>query len=174
MRTLLNKWVLIIGALVLVVAAVLVGRGLLGAQTARAAVQTGTVTRGDIQATVLSSGALQPAADLTLTFGSAGTVATINVKPGDRVEKGQTIAALDATDLNLAVVQAEANLNSAKAKLDSLKAGPAAKDTASAQSSLQSAQAKLAGLKVGPTAPDLASAQAALDSAKAKPASVKA
>src|SRR5438093_947471 len=122
----------------------------------------GLVTRGNIQSTVLSSAALQPANDLTLTFGTAGTIASIAVKPGDRVTKGQTLATLDTSDLELAVTQAQANLGSAQAKLESVKAGAATKDIANGGDTLRAAQAKLDALKQGPTASDLASAQASL------------
>src|SRR5438552_6290944 len=156
----LRKWV-VIGVLVLVAIPVaLVGQRLFTGSPAKAAAQTGQVTRGDIQAQVLSSAALQPAAELTLTFGSAGTLTVLNVKPGDRVEKGQVLASLDPSDLNLAVVQAQANLSSAQAKLESVKAGTATKDLANAEDTLKSVQAKLDALKVGPTTADLASSQA--------------
>ena len=119
----------IIGVLVLVaIPLLLIGQRLFLGTPAKAATQTGQVSRGDIEAQVLSSAALQPASELTLTFGSAGTLTTLNVKPGDHVEKGQVLASLDPSDLNLAVVQAQANLSSAQAKLESVKGGTAAKD----------------------------------------------
>lgn len=170
----LRKWV-ILGVLVLLaIPLVLIGQRMLTGSTAKAAAQTGQVTRGDIQSQVLSSAALQPEAELTLTFGSAGTLTALKVKPGDHVEKGQVLASLDTSDLNLAVVQAQASLSSAQAKLESVKAGAAAKDLANAESSLKSAQAKLDSLKAGATASDLSSSQASLKSAQAKLASVMA
>src|SRR5215213_9446983 len=118
-----NKWLLWGGAAVVVlVAAGIVAKIMFGAPTARAATQTDQITRGDIQAQVLSSAALQPAADTQLTFGSAGTLTTLNIKPGDHIERGQVIASLDPADLNLAVTVAQANLSSAQAKLTSVKA----------------------------------------------------
>jgi HlyD family secretion protein len=175
MQTLKKKWVWIIGAVALLAVALpLLGKALFGTPTARAATQMGQVTRGDIESQVVSSAALQPAADLLLTFGSGGTLATLNVKPGDKVEVGQVIGQLDPSDLQLAITQAEANLSSAQAKLDTTKAGSTAKDIANAQDALKSAQARLDSVKAGPTAADLASAQAGLKSAQAKLASVKA
>src|SRR5438105_451608 len=101
-----NKLTIAILAVVILVALVFVGMSM----SARAAVtpsrQSAQVTRGDIQATVLSSAALQPASDLSLTFGTAGTIASIAVKPGDHVTKGQVLATLDTSDLELAVTQA--------------------------------------------------------------------
>ncbi|HMA37793.1 MAG TPA: hypothetical protein VKY74_25290, partial [Chloroflexia bacterium] len=71
----------IIAVIVIVILGVaLVGlRGVLGGGQAAASVQTLAVQRGDLSATVLSSGALQPAADLNLTFSAAGTVAQLFV-----------------------------------------------------------------------------------------------
>src|SRR5436305_10140770 len=113
-----NKWLFWGGgALVLLIAVGILVRTVFMAPPASAAAQTAQVTRGDIQAQVLSSAALQAAADTQLTFGSAGTITTLNVKPGDRVEQGQVIASLDPSDLKLAVTQAQANLSSAQAKL---------------------------------------------------------
>src|SRR3954451_16282012 len=163
-----NRAVLIIGGiLVLAAVAALVG-GALMPNRATASVQTVPVTRGDLEATVLSSGQLQPAADVSLNFGSAGTVADIFVKEGQTVKKGDKLAAIDPRDLQLAVTQAQANLSSAQAKLDQVKAGAATKDIANARSQLQSAQAKLADVKAGPNAQDVASAQAQVASAQAK------
>src|SRR5262245_9939838 len=114
-KLLKNRVALAILALVVLGALVFVGMSM----SARAATpgqrQTAEVTRGDIQQTVLSSAALQPANDLTLTFGSGGTIASISVKPGDHATKGQVLATLDTSDLELAVTQAQANLSSAQA-----------------------------------------------------------
>ncbi len=168
-----NKLTIAILAVVVLGALVFVGMSM-SARAATPARQATQVTRGDIQATVLSSAALQPASDLSLTFGAAGTIASIAVKPGDHVTKGQALATLDTSDLELAVTQAQANLGSAQAKLESVKAGAATKDIANAQDTLRAAQAKLDALHQGPTTGDLATAQAALVSAQAKLASVKA
>src|SRR5690242_977022 len=92
-----------IAVLVLVVIGALVFLGMsMSAKAATPTRQTAQVTTGNIQETVLSSAALQPANDLSLTFGAAGTIASINVKPGDHVTKGQMLATLDTSDLELA------------------------------------------------------------------------
>ncbi|MBF6613831.1 MAG: efflux RND transporter periplasmic adaptor subunit [Chloroflexi bacterium] len=164
------KKIIILGSALLlaVVIALFVKQRVFAGTNAAATVQTVPVSRGNIQSTVLSSAALQPAADLNLTFGSAGTLTTLNVKPGDKVTKGQALAALDPGELNLAVVQAQATLDSARAKLDSVKAGATSSDIANAQDAVRSAQAKLDSLKVGPTTADLASAEAGVTAAQAK------
>ena len=173
-RILKNRWLIAAAVVVLIGAVLFMGLSMSAKAATGTTALTGQVTLGDIQSTVLSSAALQPAADLTLTFGVAGTIDTVSIKPGDHVTKGQVIATLNTSDLQLAVTQAQASFSSAQAKLESVKAGAAAKDIANAEGTLRAAQAKLDGLKLGPTASDLASAQAGLASAQAKLASVKA
>src|SRR6476661_1418887 len=129
-----NKGILIIVALVIAALVFVVGQRMLTGASAAAVVPTAAVQRGDIQSTVLSSGALQPAADVNLTFGTAGTVQSIPVHKGDHVTKGTALASLDTRTLNLAVEQAQAGLVSAQAKLDTTKAGATAKDLGDAQS----------------------------------------
>src|SRR5579859_5181547 len=169
MKIFRNKAVLAIAVII-----VLGGVGAILAATlsaprgAAASVQTLAVQRGDLSATVLSSGALQPAADLNLTFSAAGTVAQLFVHKGQPVHQGDKLAALDPQDLQLAVDQAAANLASAQAKLDAVKAGALPKDVADAQATLRAAQAKLADLKAGPLPADLATAQAPLTSPQSK------
>ncbi len=44
---------------------------------------------------------------MTLSFGVSGTVSKVNVQVGDQVKKGDVLAELDTTDLELAIAQAE-------------------------------------------------------------------
>src|SRR5205085_2856229 len=107
MKTLRKNWLwIVIAAIALVLAVPVAVQFISGSSNARAAVQTGQVSRGNIQLQVLSSAALQPAADLQLTFGTSGTLSDVLVKPGDHVEKGAPIARLDPANLQLAVKQA--------------------------------------------------------------------
>ncbi len=57
---------------------------------------------------------------VTLTFESSGYVEACNVKMGDTVKTGQVLAVEQSTDLQTAVDQAEANLESAQASYDKL------------------------------------------------------
>jgi HlyD family secretion protein len=128
---------------------------------------TAKVQRGTLVASVGASGALQANNDVVLTFQSGGTVAEILVTEGDKVTKGTPLARLDRTDLQLQVQQAEANLASAQARLDQVKAGATEKDLQVAQAQLKSAQAKYQ--QTVQTRPqDVASAQAQLEQAQAK------
>lgn len=130
---------------------------------------TVTVRRGTIQQSVSASGTVTSSNDASVSFDVAGKVSSIKVQPGDTVHKGDVLATLDPKDLQSAVDQAKAQLQSAQANLEEVKAGATQSDIATAQANVASAQAKLnSTLQNGVTPQDIQSAQAALDSAKAK------
>jgi RND family efflux transporter MFP subunit len=75
------------------------------------------------------SGVAKPENETNLSFKVAGTLASVNVKLGDRVTKGQLIATLDPSDYNIQTNQAlsqkdgaVANAKAAEAQLMSAKA----------------------------------------------------
>ena len=112
--------------------------------TATAATTTGqvvTVSRGNLVATVASSGLVASASQVSLSFGTSGTVKQVYVKLGEKVTKGQVLADLDATQLQFAQANAQFSLNQAQIKYDTVKAGPLAVDLASAQLNVDTAQA---------------------------------
>jgi HlyD family secretion protein len=65
------------------------------------------VTRGDVRQTVTAPGRLIDARIVTLSFDAAGKLAEINVRPGDAVKAGDTIARLETAALELQLAQAE-------------------------------------------------------------------
>ena len=74
-----------------------------------------TNTLPDTQANTISgAGTVTIAAYANLYFGSAGQIATINVKEGDHVAKGTVLAELDTTSLEATLTQAMVNLDQAK------------------------------------------------------------
>lgn len=112
--------------------------------------QTTSVTRGTIVATVDAAGNVSAPTSATLAFASSGRVAKVAVQVGDSVKKGQLLMALDTTDLQLALQSAKTSLMSAQASYDATQA--------SLQAAIKTAQS------------NVASAQANYDSAKAKDA----
>lgn len=107
---------------------ILVIAGLFGWQrvTANAAannarVQTATVTRGTLVATVNAAGNVSAPQEATIAFQTSGRVVQVNVQAGDVVKQGQVLLQLDPTDLQLALQSAQANLASAQANYDSAK-----------------------------------------------------
>jgi RND family efflux transporter MFP subunit len=69
--------------------------------------ELGQVTQATLSSVVESSGSVTPKAENELSFGVSGTVSKVNVKVGDQVKKGDVLAELDTTDLELEVAQAE-------------------------------------------------------------------
>ena len=132
-----------------------------------AGVQTATVERGTIVATVFVVGNVAPSREAHLVFATVGRVATVNVEVGDAVETGQILASLETTDLELNVSNAELTLAISEAELTKLKKGPPEKDLAAAEAALKAAQDRLTTLQAGPRESEIAAARAALDAAQA-------
>lgn len=65
-----------------------------------------------------TSGRLNSKAEIQLSFKISGIVQRIHVDEGDRVERGQTLAQLDLSEINARVVEAESALEKAKRDLD--------------------------------------------------------
>lgn len=142
--------------------------------TPPATVATAPVTRGELVQSVSGSGQIKPAQDINLNFGTSGAVAAVRAAEGQKVKKGDVLAALDTAELDQQVLQAQANLKSAQAGLADLKAGPKETDIRGAKAQLAAAQAQLAQqLKGNARATDIANAQAQLRSAQASLAALK-
>lgn len=118
----------------------------------------------DTSNAVKTIGNLVSANQATLAFQLGGRVKEIDVKEGDEVKAGALLASVDTSILDLQVVQAQAALDMAQARLDALK-NPSTADVTAVQASVASAEAVLAQLK-SPSVNDLTSAKADLDSAR--------
>lgn len=80
-----------------------------------AAYDTAPIGRGDLQATVVAIGTLKPRHSVDVGAQVSGQVTRLHVEAGDRVEKGQLLAEIDAS-LHQAEVEAD------RAALDGLRA----------------------------------------------------
>ncbi len=129
--------------------------------------RTSTITRGTLVATVNATGNIQPEAQLALTFQQPGTVAEVDVRPGDTVKRGDVLAKLDAADLELALQQAQVALVVAESAYSRTLDTPPRSDVDAAQASLNAALAAYEKLKAGPAPEDYASATGALANASA-------
>jgi membrane fusion protein, macrolide-specific efflux system len=85
--------------------------------------RTATVTRGTVLATVSGSGTLTSPSDAGLNFTTGGTLTEVDVKPGDKVTKGEVLAKVDPTDAEETLNQDEASLTAAQANLTKVEAG---------------------------------------------------
>lgn len=79
------------------------------------AYETIAVGRGDVEATVVAIGTLQPRHSVDVGAQVSGQIMRLHVEPGDQVEKGQLLAEIDAS-LHEATVEAD------RAALEGLKA----------------------------------------------------
>ena len=116
---------------------------------------------------VSAAGNIELSSQRPVVLEVAGLVTQVAVEVGDPVAVDDLLVALDTTDLERAVAQAELNLASAQAQLDQLLEAGDAADIASAQASLASAQENLAEVQAGPSQAELAAAEANLAAAQA-------
>ncbi len=120
----LGKWkiIAIIGAVLLVVAAVAVGRivftggnGRDGAETPE--IKTAMVERGDIAVTIDATGTIKPLNIVKVSSKASGKILELRVDAGDYVEKDEIIAVIETTYVQISLEQAQADLRSSQARL---------------------------------------------------------
>ncbi|MCE2469018.1 MAG: biotin/lipoyl-binding protein, partial [Dehalococcoidia bacterium] len=128
-----------------------------------------TVSRGDIVVTVDANAHAQLADPRALRFGVAGTVASVAVREGDRVEAGQTLAALETDALDLAALKADADLALAHEALDALLESPDPADLALAEAAVSDAERARANAQavLAASAPKQTNAADAAETARA-------
>jgi HlyD family secretion protein len=92
-----------------------------------------------------ANGILHPLRELTLSFSIDGSVETLDVEVGMQVQTGQTLATLDDTDLQRAMVQAALEVENAQLHLAHLEAQaiPVPERVTAATTVISSAQAAL-------------------------------
>ena len=120
-----------------------------------AEVRTREIEKGDITATLLSSGKITSENSKSY-FGSNLLVKEVYVKVGDRVEAGTPLVAFDTTDLETAVKQAEIQKSSA-----SLQRASAADATVAARKTKSAMESQLAAAKAA-----LAASERAVEEAR--------
>ncbi len=104
-------------------------------KSAAGAARTATVTRGTVQATVSGSGTLASPSDAGLDFTTGGTLTEVDVKPGDKVKKGEVLAKVDRTSADETLTQDNASLTAAQANLTKVEEGETPVSTGSASGS---------------------------------------
>jgi len=90
---------------------------------------------------VSAEGIITPFKKVDLSFEGSGRVDKILVSEGDQVVAGQQLAVLETRDLEQAVLQAQAHLESAQAQLAKAQAGARPEEIAEAKAGLDVAQA---------------------------------
>jgi multidrug efflux pump subunit AcrA (membrane-fusion protein) len=137
-----------LGLLNAVLGAAVVGAGVAsyfavaGASSPPAAPRTATVQRGVVLSTTSATGTLQAAQALNVGFTTAGTITAVDVKPGQRVRRGQALGRVDPISAQQALQQAEASLANAQAQYEQTLTGETAQERK--QDALSITQAKQA------------------------------
>ncbi len=154
------------------IAAVLV-IGLIGSARSRSGqvqYETQPVQRGNLLVTVSATGKLAPVKEVDVGIEVSGTIKTVDVDYNDPVKVGQVLARLDTSRLQAQMLQSEAALESARARLAQAQAsGVEAESNVARLVHLR----ELSGGKM-PSQSELDSAQATLARARADEASAKA
>ena len=100
-------------------------------------------TTETVKETVSATGTIQPANQANLTFAQSGKVTAVDVKVGDPVAVGQTLATIDPTSLQSALTLAQQQLTAAQAQLTAATAAANSGQIASANAQVTSAQSKV-------------------------------
>ncbi|WP_297109720.1 efflux RND transporter periplasmic adaptor subunit [uncultured Devosia sp.] len=128
---------------------------------ASTAPDTVTVSRGDIETTVLASGVLQASALVSVGAEVSGSIKAVHVSLGDQVNRGDLIAEIDSLNQENAVRSAEAALAGIEAQRRSQEATLAKAETALARQQQLSANSLVSQT-------ELETAQAAVEQARAQ------
>lgn len=132
---------------------------------------------GTITESWMATGSVTRVEQVAAAFAASGEVSAVHVRVGDPVTAGQELASIDATQLELAVVQAEAAVAQARAQLDAdLNAGSAAPGAAAAAAAAQAQAQALAQAQaqIQQLATQLAAAQVDAAASKAQLAALQA
>ena len=106
-------------------------------------IQTATVTKQDLKATVLATGQVVSGVDLNLGFQSSGVITKVFVKAGDKVKEGQTLATLNQSSAAASVTTAEGSLAQAQANYEKVIQGSTNTQIAVSQQAVNTAQVAL-------------------------------
>jgi len=105
-----------------------------------AALNTYRVTTATIRFSVTTSGEAQAVNETVVSFGIAGRVSSVEVRLSDEVQAGQKLASLESDALENQLATAEANLLSARIRLQQIQKGASEADKAAAEKAVVSAQ----------------------------------
>jgi multidrug efflux pump subunit AcrA (membrane-fusion protein) len=139
----------------------------------RLGIRTTQVTRGEITSLLVYPGELRPKTGATVVTRVAGRIDKLLVEPGSTVREGDVIAELDRSALEVQVVQSQAALAAAEARLATLKAGGDGDARGEAEASLRAAKARLAALEAAPRVDQIPALAQAVRDARTRLAEVE-
>jgi len=105
--------------------------------------ELGNVIKSDVIQEISANGSVEATNEIDLKFQTSGTVDRILTKVGDNVKKGAYLVSLDSGTVYSQYLQAQANYNQAKAKLDQLLAGASDAEIRVSQQVLNNAKISL-------------------------------
>lgn len=108
---------------------------------------TEPVVLGDLNQTVTATGQVKSASEINLNFKNLGKIREINIKVGDQVRKDTVVAKLKATDLEIELSKAQANLLEANANLNKIINGATSQEIEVSKAALEKAKTDLANAK---------------------------
>lgn len=106
-----------------------------------------TPTFGELSDTISATGEVTSKTDLNLSFNKQGTVRSVKVEVGDKVQAGQILATLDLSDASAQVTQARGSVLVAEAKLKKIMEGSSNEEVALAKVALENAKTSLSNTK---------------------------
>jgi HlyD family secretion protein len=118
----LKKGVLIVAALALIGAVVLYVRGSSRAQAPGRALPVAVAERRDLEVVAEAGGLLEPIRVVEVKSKASGEVLRVHVETGQRVEQGALLTEIDPRDVQNALAQAAADLESARVRLSTVEA----------------------------------------------------
>ena len=144
-----------------------------GARPAQQELVTAGVTETEIPAVkapnvVVADAKVVPVRSAALSMPTAGIVAEVFVREGDRVEAGAALLRLDDARQRAAVAQAAAQLQRAEANLAQLKQGPRPQEIEAAEAAVDAARAQVAKVSVAGPPLEVTIAQSELRRAQAQ------
>lgn len=98
------------------------------------------VKKGKIVQTVSATGVIESAHEISLNFKNPGKIVSLNAKEGADVKAGDILAQIDSGSINATINSSAANLASARANLEKVRAGASAEDINLTQEQLIKAQ----------------------------------
>ncbi len=141
-----RRWLaLAIVGIVVIVAGLIFNSVRAGRAEALASLQTATVERGSLTATIGATGSVRAVQSATLTWGTSGTVEEVKAGVGDYVVANEVLAILELNSLPQNIILAQVDLQDAQNALD-LNLAEKAKALAEAQNALDEANRDLYNL----------------------------
>ncbi|MFQ6015380.1 MAG: HlyD family secretion protein [Anaerolineae bacterium] len=160
-----RRWILLIGALIVIIALFLV----LGGQFFSGARLKPTPTPASLtvleEPPVTAEGLVVPLKQAHLSFSTSGTLQKLFVEEGQTIEAGQTLAQLDTAQLELAVRAAQDSVAIQEALLAQALASPRWEEIQVAQANYEAAQAQYEQAAAGPQAEEVEMARTDLEKA---------